>query len=1050
MITCFFQFELTCFLIAEATKNLKLLKKYGVIKLTIGYCTIYDLKNEKEEGLEAKNEIIKKMTMQIENLKEDRKNSLLEEDNVSIENSHELQEINEVIGKPDDNTSPISSGIVHHHGSESWYPTTKLIKRSNSDAQSNVTHGTRQLANVSSKILEKFNDEIVDNLSKNQSLCLQLIESLEGNLLISTTEKEHALKTSNSIIRSKIIIGVLNTIVQRATNPSKSFGEILSTFDQFESLKSLSEKMKEKAIAEVDLTDQEILYLINKANQAILKYSSKLSTVYKKIEPDNKWSPINTLQPYINLAITKLSADSAHLIHVSVDDVDVMKRLSIEDLCQIPQGSWVLIQGSPGIGKSMLTYEMCKRWMNGTDLQHYSLVLLLQLHDSSVHSKWKLKTLDDLICHYVDESWKSELIKELNDSGGEGVLIILDGYDELSREMLSDTKEILDKLFSKFSKASVIITTRYSAAHYLIGSDFVYDYCIVLLGFTSHSRSQYIDEYFKDNPAEGQSFRSHVAQIPLISACLYVPLYLYIVLHIFDESKALPGTMTELYEKLVHLLVIKHFKAKAPANQMISIKDLRNVPGFQAIAKFAYDNINRRSLVFYESNDYETLGLMNKEVQFVLDEGGDVFAYSFLHLTIQEFLAAFYMHIQFSDRQLSNFLNDKQNIDYHPFMMRFLAGLTGLRSAGIKLPFSSNVTNLSLFHMLLESKNERFISSVLNQMRNTIVSRTNPPNIFPQDMYALGKCISLSSQTWELGFTLRSLTHDHVRMLVEGVNSNGINKPVSFIMKCIKLPLNPIGSEGVIELFKLPGFIFKSMSQLFLRCVSADSECLKSSSSVLVKVAHLHSLKEFLFHDNNFKEGEQKLLIQVLVKLPLLCHVSFSQLSSDECSLLLRGSSSIATIELYNILSSAIKSVISCLPNAISLQHLQIHQSEVTPADIQDLPSILPSSSIKSLHFNNCAITSDTARSILTAVAASPTVETLSLDDNILDDECGEYIAMNMESIANKHLLAPSTNKLPFKLKELSLVRNPFTEKSIKLLMDKRTSILNIKTTDLK
>jgi hypothetical protein len=725
----------------------------------------------------------------------------------------------------------------------------------------------------------------------------------------------------------------------------------------------------------------------------------------------------------------------------------VMKKQLIsinENLCQIPQGSWVLIQGSPGIGKSMLTYEMCKSWMNGTDLQHYSLVLLLQLNDGAVHSKLKPEALDDLICHYIDdEPWRSDVIEELKSIEGDGILLMLDGYDDLPKDILPHTDKMLNELKSKFHKASIFITTRSSAPHFPADTNIQK---FEVLGFDELSIDQYSDAFFSKNPTINHRdlFKSYKYKFPILSKCLHIPLHLAITLYIFHVHGQL--TMTEFFEKLVCLLIYRFIKSQPSNNDdddVISLQllnSLNDLPlhvenDFNTLCRLAYNGINQDSSMFDDSSDdIVTLGLMNK-----VNKADGIFTYSFSYPAIQEFLGAYHIY-----KYLPNEVNKYFSNAAQPHILRFLAGLTKLKEVDIRSHiFNKTVTNLALFHGLLESKN---VSGWLEEGKIE-VARTWPPNIQPHDMYALGQCVSLSHCTWEFGFTFRSLTHKHVKMFVEGINSNDI---VSFMIESIKLALNPIGSEGVIELFKLPGFIFKSMSQLFLRCVSADSECLKSSSSVLVKVAHLHSLKEFLFHDNNFKEGEQKLLIQVLVKLPLLCHVSFSQLSSDECSLLLRGSSSIATIELYNILSSAIKSVISCLPNAISLQHLQIHQSEVTPADIQDLPSLLPSSNIKSLHFNNCAITSDTARSILTAVAASPTVETLSLDDNILDDECGEYIAMNMESIANKHLLAPSTNKLPFKLKELSLVRNPFTEKSIKLLMDKRTSILNIKTTDLK
>ena len=102
------------------------------------------------------------------------------------------------------------------------------------------------------------------------------------------------------------------------------------------------------------------------------------------------------------------------------------------------------------------------------------------------------------------------------------------------------------------------------------------------------------------------------------------------------------------------------------------------------------------------------------------------------------------------------------------------------------------------------------------------------------------------------------------------------------------------------------------------------------------------------FHHNNFKEGEQKHLIEVLCRSKSLQHVSFSTLSPEECMTLLTSSHTLHTIELYQLSPLSVGAVIGCLS---SLRTLQIHQSEVKAEFVHNLLTFLPSCHLKSLEF---------------------------------------------------------------------------------------------------
>ena len=122
-----------------------------------------------------------------------------------------------------------------------------------------------------------------------------------------------------------------------------------------------------------DVMDEEITLILP---DCIYKYADHLRACYKRLKPDPKWSPART-KLYVDLAV--LGNDPNHndkfsksTLHHSVDDILRKKTpISLEELCEIPLESLYLIEGTPGIGKSMLAFELCRRWVEKEALQNY-------------------------------------------------------------------------------------------------------------------------------------------------------------------------------------------------------------------------------------------------------------------------------------------------------------------------------------------------------------------------------------------------------------------------------------------------------------------------------------------------------------------------------------------------------------------------------------------------------------------------------------------------------------------------------------------------------
>ena len=785
----------------------------------------------------------------------------------------------------------------------------------------------------------------------------------------------------------------------------------------------------------IDDTDSDVCKL-----PPIKSYSRHLKMCYKKDKPDPKWSLESAPSDvYVDLAVVKKDqaysdAFSKSTIRGTCDDIFRLKEpLSIEKLCSIEYGEAILIEGAPGIGKSMLAFEICRRWVKGEALKNYPLLLLLRLREKFIQ---KCKTVQELLgCFLNEQSWKDEAIQSIIDNSGEGLIIIFEGFDELPEDLTE-----ADSVFLKFSNelpcASLIYTSRPSARHYL-RQEMSFNRHVEVIGFTKESIDQYIKEFFKYNDEHIAAFNRHLDESPKIRDCLYIPVNLIIICSILlqcitnKEQVPLRGivTSTKLYEAMIKMLLYRHIKSQNPG-KLVNV-DLNDLPRpieeqFLSLCQMAFKGLRNRAteLLFYPKGDFETLGMMQKEIQ-VYPVTGDVIAYSFLHLTIQEFLAAYHIS-QMPRNDIEDVFRRYKKVMKFSTMLRFVAGLTDLQS--ITPCVDEKFFSMTLFHCLYESGNDsltRFLfcnADKLHKVRRLLPLPT------PQDMYILGKCIALSNCRWGLSFTLRGMTADYVEKFQRGLGF--VKSGVSCIIEDISFSLNPIGDEGIIELLSFPQHILENL--VSLRLMSCG---LKSSSVIeLAKQFHkFRSLNTLFFHNNQLKEGEQLPLLKAMTIPPRslqYCRITFSKLSPEECSVLLT-KAPINKVELYQLESCSIQSVIECLPESHSLQNLHIEQTQCTIENLCLLPTTLPFSSIKRLELINCAIDSNSVCTVIEAVLKSPHLEALNLQDNFIDDEGGTHLCAMLRRIFGPSKEPISSNRSSNKFKYLGIGHNPFKEPGI-------------------
>ena len=902
-----------------------------------------------------------------------------------------------------------------------------------------------------------------------------------SDLLTHPIEKEKALRNSGSVIGCKILINHVWTFINRARNPERALQRVLFILNQIEQvadiaygikaigininchtycqmiflalesgarctlLCAMNYRMKNKdhgqsatffvpgkiillimVLIFYNYTDTQNIIVApdGTVDSLIKKYALKLKKCYQGLPADPKWSP----------AKARNILEYVDLVAVSLENESKKETSLLTDLFCVPCGSSVLIEGIPGIGKSTLAYEMCKRWADGSALQEYTLILLLRLRDDIIQRNWSQDKLPELIGIYLNmQSWKSEVVQTIIDNDGEGLLVILEGFDELPEDKPSNF-DVLKVMMRDMSDATIIVTTRTSTTHEL-SKKIRFKKHIEIQGFNEDNRNCYIKTFFKDDKKQ-ESFKQYIDRYPVISGCLYIPLNLVILLEIFLSHKffKLPKTMTELYELLIKMLIYREMENEAPTGTLTQIPNLSEIPGpgiqeaFDNLCKLAYDGIvtkkGQQQLVFYEREKYKTLGLMRREVKVLPNEGGDMYAYSFLHLTIQEFLAAYFIYGLTSGQIQSHF--DKYNSNYKMSVtMRFLVGLTKLEGQDLTLTIpAKKMSSLNTFHQLMEVKNDLLVSQILNQQKEITVARVSSV-MTEHDFYVLGRCMGLSFSTWRFGFTLRALTDKHMKMWVSGFESAKEVMEISShpYVKHIGLSLNQLGNDGVSSVLSLPPLILGTIFELNLRATSINKECLPHC---IPKIKHFSSLVTFLFHDNGFKEDEQQPLIDNLCRLKNLKKVSFSNLSPAECITVLTESQSICEVDFYELSLPSVGAVLATLHQCRTLKCIEMYESHVTREVVaKNLTRSLPPS-LRELKLNNCAIDSNTACVIFDAVICSPTLQILDLGDNVIDDKGGCHLAG----------LIPLILKRSLPLNEIFLHHNSFSELTIIELID--------------
>uniref|UniRef100_A0A3P9I4Z4 NACHT domain-containing protein n=1 Tax=Oryzias latipes TaxID=8090 RepID=A0A3P9I4Z4_ORYLA len=358
-----------------------------------------------------------------------------------------------------------------------------------------------------------------------------------------------------------------------------------------------------------------------------------------------------------------------------------------EELFQLPAGRpepirTVMTKGVAGIGKTVLTQKFTLDWAEGKAHQNLHFTFPFTFRELNVLKEEKF-SLVELVHHFFPET-KQAGICSFEDFQ---VLFIFDGLDECrlpldfhKTQILNDPRkstsvaDLLTNLIrgNLLPSARLWITTRPGAANQ-IPPGYV-DMVTEVRGFNDPQKEEYFRKRVRD---EEQASRiiSHIQRSRSLHIMCHIPVFCWITATVLEDllksrgRGELPKSLTEMY---IHFLVVQA-KVKKVKYDGGAETDSHWSPEtkkmMESLGKLAFEQLQKRNLIFYESDltecgiDIRAASVYSGLFTQIFREERGLYqdkVFCFIHLSVQEFLAALHVHLTFITSGL-NLMEEEQS-----------------------------------------------------------------------------------------------------------------------------------------------------------------------------------------------------------------------------------------------------------------------------------------------------------------------------------------------------------------------------------------------------
>ena len=738
---------------------------------------------------------------------------------------------------------------------------------------------------------------------------------------------------------------------------------------------------------------------------AVGKYAAYLRKVYlrSKLPIKGKWPP-SPCKKIIKLAAIEKKQESntsEAAKRVRAETVDKymldnsMTPVSLDDLLVTKDGcapKTVVVQGAPGIGKSTFAWKFCRKWAKGKLYQNYQLVVLLRMRDRRVREATKLTDLFSAVYPH-DPEFTASVTKDVLSRGGKGVLLLFEGLDELPCSLLGEDSLLLEILQGlSLPEVTLVVTSRPWAVQTLI------EKCgdqisrrVDILGFTKEDISRYVSNAFSE---EGKKdIVEYLYTHPQLEAIMHIPLNAAFLVQIYKECKlskqAVPQTMTQLYSTLVRGLLLRYMKS-IPEFSELKIVDLKSLPEpiktcFEQLCILAFMSFTKLTVqvTFTDSEAalygcLDSLGLMQSSADLSIDTGTTV-THSFLHFTIQEFLATYHLSLQSLETQALFY--ETHSIDpQFAVLLGFLIGLNSQLLKKVKCP-DSNI-DFSHLHWLHESQSPKDVAHFLG---NGLITFIKYFNVSPFDIYTLTYCLCHSNCEWELGLSLEKLTSVFP-------SQNRLSDSASYSGWIDRLIIGHVTDSALERFFSLPHILFSKLHHLVLYG-SGSTSVMATLVANLIKKGNCPNLKEFcMAHESGFS-GVGDIVDALQVSCPCLTTfiIRRSMFTPSDMLPLCKFISSSAHLAGLSLMKSefqedTLQVLISAVPCAKSLIDLELSFNQLPQSDVEMLSVALSANpTLKILKLKSCSIDGEGAEHLATGIEDNHVLKEVYLDSNDID-----------------------------------------------------------------
>ncbi|KAM9489174.1 NLR family CARD domain-containing protein 3-like [Clarias gariepinus] len=584
----------------------------------------------------------------------------------------------------------------------------------------------------------------------------------------------------------------------------------------------------------------------------------------------------------------------------------------------------VLTKGVAGIGKTVSVQKFVLDWAEGKANQDVTFMFPLPFRELNLIRKKHL-SLMSLLHNFFPEMGKLELI----DCDAYKVQFIFDGLDECrlplhfqNNERLCDVTESasVDVLLTNLIKGNLLpsallwITSRPGAANQIPSK--CVDQVTEVRGFSDPQKYEYFKKRISDQNLANKII-SHVKSSRSLHIMCHIPVFCWISATVLErmlgeeESGQIPRTLTQMF---THFLIfqIKHKDQKY--QQKCDPDPQQTRESILTLGKLAFQQLEKGNLIFYEE-DLRECGIDVREAAVYSGVCTQIFreefglhlgkVFSFVHLSVQEFLAALYAFLSFISRNVT----DKQTSDLSELFSKSVSDF--LKSAVDKALQSEN-GHLDLFLRFL-----------------------------------LGLSLE-SNQTLLRGFMQQTGSSSHskqetVRYIKEKIRVNPSPEKSINLFHC----LNELNDQSLVQ--EVQKYLKKGGDQ---RLSGTRLSTAQWSALVFVLLNSEQELEEF--HLRKFDTSDECLLtLMPVVKASRKADLSKSNLTEESCRALttvLRSTSSrlkeLDLSENYNLQDFGINLLSDGLENPhCTLEILRLRWCNLTDGSCRALSSVLSSGS---------------------------------------------------------------------------------------------------------